>query len=733
MQLQINFFPHYILLDIISKAGIESLVKLLSPPSFLRSNLNIKEAIDHAIRKKMNWTYDNIATKTDKMFSWKSCNEVGTTDFKNFAEIQTFHDYCVGEYIEVELKLCYRLKYASDLIELEHLLLRLDPRTTLKLHLVLDLVSCRFHFVDLTHLSQSFKHLRDRFTGFSISATSMAGIKGEIDLNNFSNIEILRINGCTVKGSLSDCHKLREFSFEPVRGQDNLFDINELPPSLKRLEISNYSLSNSRLKEGKVLPSLEYVAVSCDEDPMPSPIMDVVQNMTCQKTTAFSYSYEFGLADQFMLALCQVAKDKSFNLKSLSIYGCVEAPIEIYPSEQLELRYVDNSYLASFLKSLPTVKKLTITENVVTELGGILNNLPDGLEYLSLFDNKKTCVNANVGFARLQNLKCLNLSRTGIRSIIEFTFPSSLEVLDLSGNEIDSIVGVVFPKSLKSLDLSFNDLQDLQGARFPQSLMQLNMFGNSVEIESILKKVETLQIETLYLGNNEECKFSSCTLPASIRSLSLNCCSPSNCNFGETLVSLRMESCNLTKGISFGTYSRLRYLCINFSKLTAFDIELPQSLEELDLSHNELSEIPSHLGLLSNMRYLSFRNNEISFAFMGFSQSSLEMLDLSNNKIKNVRLSFPKGATKLKQLDLCENQLDEVSLKSIGHDGRTFHDCLYELSLAGNTDLGEDQVMALVPGLPQSAQSLWADRLISHPPCAKYRAVNYLSKMSSNE
>lgn len=176
----------------------------------------------------------------------------------------------------------------------------------------------------------------------------MAGIKGEIDLNNFSNIEILRINGCTVKGSLSDCHKLREFSFEPVRGQANLFDINELPPSLKRLEISNYSLSNSRLKEGKVLPSLEYVAVNCDEDPMPSPIMDVVQNMTCQKTTAFSYSYEFGLANQFMLALCQVAKDKSFNLKSLSIYGWVEAPIEIYPSEQLELRYVDNLHLDSF-------------------------------------------------------------------------------------------------------------------------------------------------------------------------------------------------------------------------------------------------------------------------------------------------------------------------------------------------------------------------------------------------
>lgn len=715
--MRLQNLPYHILAEIILFAGVNVTV-ILGNGSLLQ-NLNL--AVSQVIKRKKVWTYKNMESKVDKILYWKWLDEV-ISDLKSVEEVQIFCDYCVGENIEVELKLCYELEYATDLVELEQLLHYLQP--TAKLRLEISLATCRLNFLDLTQIRASFKHLRNHMKEFSITGAPMTEVKGEIDLNDFAETEVLRITRCRITGSLANCNKLREFSFEPIRGQANALDINDLPSTLKNLEINEYTFSDTAAKQRDNWPSLEHVSISLDEDPLPPAILDILQKMTCKETMSFDYSYEFGLTDLFVLALSQTTREKEFKLKLLSVYGFVEVPMDIYPSEQLQLRYIDSPHLVSYLKNIPYLKKLSITENYGLDVAEISKALPRGLEYLSLFDCEGSWDNADLNFARFPKLKHLNLARTGVSSISELAFPDLLEVLDLSGNGIDSIDSVVFPENLKCLNLSLNEIEDVQGVKFPQSLKRVNMSGNPVDPGSLMAKLESYRVEKMYLGGQTEVDLSNCKLPASVRCLSLIRCSLLNCDFGDNLVSLRLESCKLATGNSFG--GSIRYLSIKFDQSPQLGIDLPQSLEELDLSHNAFTKVPLQVGNLPNLRYLNLKNNELTSAIIEFSYKSLEALDLSDNKIEHVQLSFPEGSTNLRQLDLCDNNLKSISLQMIGHDGDTTHNCLHELSVSGNLELAQNHIKSLIPQLPKSTKCLWADKSASERLRLKFFAVNYL-------
>jgi len=91
------------------------------------------------------------------------------------------------------------------------------------------------------------------------------------------------------------------------------------------------------------------------------------------------------------------------------------------------------------------------------------------------------------------------------------------------------------------------------------------------------------------------------------------------------------------------------------------------SLEILDLKHNNISHIPDSIGGLNNLKYLDLSNNNIKVLpnSMG-SLKSLEYLDISKNNIKMLPISF-KELTSLKYLKLDENLIGLVpqTLKSV--------------------------------------------------------------------
>lgn len=632
----------------------------------------------------------------------------------------------MAESIVVEVKLRYKVEFAPDLIELVDLLRSLKPVETVKLSLSMNFVNSHLYFVDLAQLFASMTHLKDRIIVFSISATCMTNFKGEIDLEQLVEVERLKISGCKVSGSFSKLHRLKELSFAPVDGDESLLDIQKLPLSLKSLDFTDCDgIIESISNEGGEFPRLNHISICCFEEPLPTSVKDVIRLMTGPDTKSIEYSFESdGCVDDFVLLVSDVSKEKGFNLKELTVEGHLSRLFDIYPSELLEILYADSEEVTSMLKLPNTLKRFSMADDYGLNSREVLRIIPTGLEYLRLTNNGGDWDNVDTDFSKFTRLKYLNLSRTGIKDF-DFVFPCMLEELDLSGNEIETIDSAEFPKSLRNLILSFNEIKEVSGSKLPVTLERLNMLGNPIEKVDLLigECFELLQVETLYIGCKSSSKVSY-KLPSTLQSLHFNCCNTLSHDFGENLVSIRLESCQfaVSSGELFKQQSKLRYLGISHCQLADVSINYPQSLEEIDLSFNDFSEVPQQLGYLENLRYLQFSNNNVQLAIIEFHQSALEVLDLSYNVIEETHLSFPEGLTKLKQLDLSQNELKDITIENIGHNNKSFHSSLYELNLAYN-ELSEEKIEALISRLPDSTQSLRADSNTG----GILRAINYLS------
>lgn len=165
-------------------------------------------------------------------------------------------NYCVDEEMELDSKIYYELEDASDLIELQSLVSALKPSKTMKLQLHLDFTKCGCRFVDLAKLLSHMGHLSDRLKRFAIRGPEMTHIEGEVNLELFTNVEVLKITCLKVNGTFSNFHKLRELCFAPVQWQKGFLDISKLPSSLKCLEINTDDVVDSSC-DGITFPSLE--------------------------------------------------------------------------------------------------------------------------------------------------------------------------------------------------------------------------------------------------------------------------------------------------------------------------------------------------------------------------------------------------------------------------------------------------------------------------------------------
>ena len=644
----LDCYPHEILCKIVNYAGVKNLFQLLDD-SFLNLNGSVKRAVNKAIREILSYDYNNK----------------GTIDFKSADEVKRFDNHCVNEKLDVVLNLCYCMKTARDLVELQDVLTTFQPSDKTKLQLRIDFSECCCRYVDLDDLLRCLDHLRDRIVGFELIDSHK--VQGEIDLKFFSNVQALKISGVEVKGSFSNFRRLQELSFTPVIGQESLLDISHLPETLKKLYINTDRIADPSWN-CTTFPSLEEISIKCFHDPTPPLVKKVLQSMTCENTHTINYSYDgCDLVDDFVSLVADVAREKGFHLKALSIEGAIEHPLCLYPSELLSLRFTENEELLSLLRLSPTLKRLSIVEDYYVDITNVLDLLPSTLEHLDLSDNDASWDDANTDFSRLQNLKSVNLRGLEIDDISNFKFPESLEALDLRKNNIRTIDGVKFPNSLKHLCLGH----------------KLNFTG----------------------------------CPSSIQSLILDRCVVSNdCQFGDKLVSLKLELCELSGKLKLSNNLRSLSIvhCLNWSG----NIDLPQLIEEIDMSYNDLPVVPSKIGELQNLHTLKLNHNQIRDATIRFSNTSLEVLDLSSNRIEKVCLSFPEGPTNLKQLDLCGNQLKDVTMDLLGHNGRSLHNSLYELSLSDNK---LENIASLVSTLPTSIKTFWADPpegpKILKPPC----------------
>lgn len=240
-------------------AGVENLMPLLSDHSFIQQQSNLKKAINEVIEKKSIYKYNNQAKKLDNMYSWDMSNEIHETDFSSAREFQVFDEYCVNNGVNVHMVLKSKFYYASDLIEVQRVVTRLNLSATVKLHLDLDVLVSKMSYFNVNEFLGFVEHLKGRLKGFSVRGDfTEATVKGEIRLEFFKDIEILSLSGFDV---IETCENLKELSFQPEAKFVKKGRSLDLPVTLKKFKyIGGRESSSVTIKKGSKMPTLTHVS-----------------------------------------------------------------------------------------------------------------------------------------------------------------------------------------------------------------------------------------------------------------------------------------------------------------------------------------------------------------------------------------------------------------------------------------------------------------------------------------
>lgn len=304
---------------------------------------------------------------------------------------------------------------------------------------------------------------------------------------------------------------------------------------------------------------------------------------------------------------------------------------------------------------------------------------------LTRFPIGDTTLEQTEQFIELQNVRWLKLARTGLKVLpSEIASYENLEELDISFNQLASLEDLselpnlksliaksnliletslppeIFHKELNVLDLQKNKLRAVpERLEEAEGLLVLNLADNQISEIPQTTFVNLCDLMHLDLsGNLLE------TLPAQMRRLSnLRIMNISNNPLG--FAQLRQ----------LPSLSSLKELYLANTQRTAAN--LPQSfeglaatLEVIDLSQNQLSEIPDCLFECTSLKRINLSNNEITEVHLQIDKwHKLENLNLSNNQLTSVPASLSK-LTNLRALYVSGNQLDFEGIpRSIGKLG----------------------------------------------------------------
>jgi len=333
------------------------------------------------------------------------------------------------------------------------------------------------------------------------------------------------------------------------------------------------------------------------------------------------------------------------------------------------------------LCSLPGLSNLNLSRN---EIGSIfdlaLAPSPTCLPNLSLLDlsaNEITSLEA-ASLPALPSLRELRLNDNFIRFISPDFFANiSLETLDMSNNQVNHLPeGLLVSQPLRTLLLGNNTLSSLPEVAFagqkqlehlslagnlltggklvPElakdllSLLRLDLSANMLEsIEpSFLAALPSLQV--LKLSEN---KLTRLQMPPNLFQLTdLNMA-------GNQLVKIEADS---LLGLDSLTHLNLQDNLLQSIHSATF--RNASSILVLDLSNNQLMEVPESLKYLSNLQTLDIGKNFIS----DISDSPLAVMEglwrlqLPGNQIRNISHSVFSNLRTLQIVDMSANQIENI-------------------------------------------------------------------------
>jgi Leucine-rich repeat (LRR) protein len=163
---------------------------------------------------------------------------------------------------------------------------------------------------------------------------------------------------------------------------------------------------------------------------------------------------------------------------------------------------------------------------------------------------------------------------------------ANLRSMDLYNNNISSLPNLFHCSNLTKLDLNLNKIQNLDDNVLPVNLQVLILSDNAL---STLAGISTLQSLKILLVNHNQLQ--SCPEISNLRSLEC----------------LSIHHNKLTS-LDVANLSNLSSLNASSNKITIMNT-LPQGLTQLNLCHNRLSVLPSHIFQLEFLNFLLLGSN----------------------------------------------------------------------------------------------------------------------------
>ncbi|XP_033226281.1 leucine-rich repeat-containing protein 40-like isoform X2 [Belonocnema kinseyi] len=309
---------------------------------------------------------------------------------------------------------------------------------------------------------------------------------------------------------------------------------------------------------------------------------------------------------------------------SLTGRGLVSVPNRVWTINELskdELanlrREIDFNHKKDCWWEQEPLKSLDLSSNCLIALSAQIKNILD-LNFLDLHDNLLESLPPEM--SDLNNLKTLNISFNKLENLpLEFYKLMELRQLDLKNNilrELDPSIGDLI--MLESLNLSCNNLTSLPiGMGYLVRLITLDLSHNVLKelppditsmralkkLDASFNHLETLpplgelrKAEALILHTNNLKTFPDISGCTALREIHL-------ANNSITEID---TSC--LEGMS-----QLKVLTLGSNKLETIPEEIIQllNLEHLDLSHNNISSIPSCVGIMPNLHNFVIDGNKL--------------------------------------------------------------------------------------------------------------------------
>ncbi|XP_037026425.1 chaoptin isoform X1 [Bradysia coprophila] len=301
----------------------------------------------------------------------------------------------------------------------------------------------------------------------------------------------------------------------------------------------------------------------------------------------------------------------------------------------------------------------------------IFGNMPH-LQILDLSHNLIDEIDYNC-FRATKSLQLLDVSHNLLRELPQKLFQNvvGIRVVDVSYNFLRFLPENIFAgDGLESLDLSHNLLMKIPAVSFSNlaalSICKLDLSHNSISsIHTLDLSNKFRAMSSLDLSNNQLLRIDDAAFASLPRLADLDLSNNSELKVMDkafvglqgSLIKLGLNNVSLTE-IPDLPLPLLRVLRVAENELPTVSQELAHnmsSLRVLDLSDNDLTNVPVLMQLLKNLRSLSLAGNSITMltneSFVGLSET-LEHLDVSQLHLNSFELGALKPLDSLRSLKI---------------------------------------------------------------------------------